>query len=65
MLATHNVGGCYAESADGMTWRKPAVGTGDVAGTNIVHEELFNANVVWQDHDEADALAMNLRTTNP
>ena len=64
-VATHNVGGCYAESADGMTWRKPAVGTGDVAGTNIVHEELFNANVVWQDHDEADARARWKMATVP
>ena len=64
-VATHKVGSCYAESADGVTWRKPAVGIGDVAGTNIVHEELFNANVVWQDHDEVDARARWKMATVP
>jgi hypothetical protein len=51
-VATTMVGCCYAFSSDGINWTKPLdVGKGDVANTNIVHEELFNGNIVWQDHD--------------
>ena len=54
-VATVRVGCCYAESPDGIIWEKKKVGTGSVNGTNIVHEELFNGHVVWQDHDTANA----------
>ena len=54
-VATKRVGACYAESRDGLTWEKPLVGRGDVTGTNIVYEELFNGLVVWQDHTASNA----------
>lgn len=44
-------GCCYAESDDGLRWRKPRVGTGAASGTNIVLQEPFDGNVVWLDHD--------------
>lgn len=59
-VATTRVGGCYAESVDGLVWTKPLVGSnaaGGVSGTNIVHEELMNGNVVWLDHSPTVATA--------
>jgi hypothetical protein len=44
-------GCCYAESPDGRHWSKPAVGTGNATGTNIVLQESFDGNVVWLDHE--------------
>lgn len=43
-------GCCYAESANGINWTKPVVGTGGASGTNIVLQESFDGNVVWLDH---------------
>src|SRR5579862_3059215 len=39
----------YAESDDGLAWRKPRLDV--VPGTNIVYDELRDSSTVWLDHD--------------
>lgn len=43
---------CYADSPDGLRWRKPALDV--VPGTNIVLKEPRDSTVVWLDHREPD-----------
>ncbi len=43
---------CYAESPDGKTWRKPAVGV--LPGTAVVDTCNRDAATVWLDRQEAD-----------
>ncbi|NUQ61658.1 MAG: glycosyl hydrolase family 32 [Pirellulales bacterium] len=43
---------CYATSADGIRWEKPALDV--VTGTNIVYPEAHGARVVWLDLEEKD-----------
>jgi len=41
---------CYAESADGLAWHRPALDV--VPGTNIVLNEPRDSTTVWLDHEE-------------
>ncbi len=41
---------CYAESADGLEWVRPALDV--IPGTNIVLEEVRDSSAVWLDLDE-------------
>ena len=43
---------CYATSADGLTWDKPALDYRP--GTNIVWSGLRDSSTVWLDHDATD-----------
>lgn len=43
---------CYAESDDGLDWRRPMLDV--VPGTNIVLAESRDSNTVWLDHDETN-----------
>lgn len=42
----------YAESDDGLQWRRPSLDV--VPGTNIVLDETRDSNTVWLDHEEPD-----------
>lgn len=44
---------CYAESDDGVVWRKPALDV--VPGTNIVLKSYRDSSTVWLDHYATDA----------
>jgi hypothetical protein len=41
---------CYAESLDGLEWRRPPLDV--VAGTNVVLLEVRDSTTIWLDHDE-------------
>ena len=43
---------CYATSADGIRWEKPALDL--KKGTNVVHTAARDSTTVWLDHDEKD-----------
>jgi hypothetical protein len=43
---------CYAESTDGVTWRKPPVG--ERPQTNVVRDSRRDSTSIWLDHDETD-----------
>ena len=46
---------CYAESDDGMSWRKPKLDI--VEGTNIVHVAHRDSATIWLDHAAKDPSA--------
>lgn len=41
---------CYAESDNGLDWRRPPLDV--VPGTNIVLNEVRDSSTIWLDHDE-------------
>jgi len=41
---------CYAESADGLEWNRPALDV--IPGTNVVLDEIRDSSTVWLDLDE-------------